>query len=91
MGQKQLLCVARALLRNTEIVILDEATSNVDKETDRLIQKALKTEFGSKTVITIAHRLLTIADYDKIIVMNAGRIVEEGHPFELIKQKGQFA
>lgn len=90
-GQKQLLCLARALLRNTEIVILDEATSNVDKETDRLIQKVLKKEFGKKTVITIAHRLLTIADYDQVVVMGAGRVLERGHPYELIKQKGHFA
>lgn len=75
-----MLCLARALLRNNRYLVLDEATSNVDMQTDQFIQKCIKTKFRDVTVITIAHRLNTIADYDKIIVMDRGRIVEIGHP-----------
>ncbi len=74
MGQKQLLCLGRALLRKNKILVLDEATSNVDMKTDEFIQNVLKEKFKDTTVITIAHRLNTIADYDKVIVMNRGRI-----------------
>ncbi len=84
MGQRQLVCLARAIIRNNKILILDEATSNVDMKTDDFIQKTLKTKFKNNTIITIAHRLNTIADYDKIIVMDKGRIVEKGRPFELL-------
>ena len=81
MGERQLLCLARAMLRNSKYLILDEATSNVDMETDRVIQKCIKKNFKEATVITIAHRLNTIADYDQLIVMNRGRIVESGSPW----------
>ena len=91
MGQKQLLCLARALLRNNKFLILDEATSNVDIETDYFIQKCIHTKFQNTTVITIAHRLNTIADYDKVIVMERGRIKEIGSPYELIQKNGLFA
>ena len=90
-GQKQLLCLARALLRNNKFLILDEATSNVDMETDSFIQKCIHTKFEGTTVITIAHRLNTIADYDKVIVMKKGRIEERGSPHELIEKRGLFA
>ena len=80
-GQKQLLCLARALLRKNNILILDEATSNVDMKTDDFIQSVLKNKFKDTTIITIAHRLNTIADYDSIIVMQRGRIVEIGSPY----------
>ena len=89
-GQKQLLCLARSLLRENKIVILDEATSNVDKVTDRFIQKVLREKLKDQTIITIAHRLLTIADYDKVIVMEKGLIKEVGHPYELYTKKGLF-
>jgi ATP-binding cassette, subfamily C (CFTR/MRP), member 4 len=89
-GQKQLLCLARALLRRNRFLVLDEATSNVDMKTDAFIQQVLRQKFTDTTVITIAHRLNTIADYDKIIVMDKGSVAEEGAPLELIKKQGIF-
>ena len=79
-GQKQLLCLARALLRRSKLLILDEATSNVDMETDNFIQDCIHRKFAATTVITIAHRLNTVAHYDRILVMSRGRIVEVGSP-----------
>ena len=90
MGQKQLLCLARALLRNNKFLVLDEATSNVDMETDRFIQECIRKRFTDTTVLTIAHRLNTIANYDKIIVMDKGQIVETGSPLKLIEREGIF-
>ena len=90
-GQKQLLCLARALLRNNKFLILDEATSSVDMETDKFIQECIERKFVGTTVITIAHRLNTIANYDKVMVMKRGRIEEIGTPHELIQQNGLFA
>ncbi|KAL4496445.1 hypothetical protein ABPG72_014675 [Tetrahymena utriculariae] len=83
-GQKQLVCLARALLKRNKILVLDEATANVDMETDNLIQKTIRTKFDDSTVLTIAHRLNTIADYDKIIVMNEGVLAEFDSPFKLL-------
>ena len=91
MGQRQLLCLARALLRNNKFLVLDEATSNVDMITDHFIQTCIKTKFTDTTVITIAHRLNTIADYDKVIVMDRGRIIESGSPYELLVKGGIFS
>ena len=81
MGQKQLICLARALLQRNKFLVLDEATSNVDMKTDAFIQKVIREKFKNTTVITIAHRLNTIADYDKVIVMRKGQIVETGSPW----------
>ena len=80
-GQRQLLCLARALLRRNKFLVLDEATSNVDMQTDSFIQKVIRENFVNTTVITIAHRLNTIADYDKVIVMSRGKIIELGSPW----------
>lgn len=90
MGQKQLLCLARALLRKNKFLVLDEATSNVDMKTDAFIQQVIKDRFRQTTVITVAHRLNTIADYDKVIAIHHGRIVEQGAPYELLQRKGLF-
>nr|XP_015925337.2 multidrug resistance-associated protein 1 isoform X1 [Parasteatoda tepidariorum] len=86
-GQKQLVCLARALLKKTKILILDEATASVDMETDNLIQNTIRTAFADYTVITIAHRINTVLDYDKIIVMENGMILEIGSPLQLQQNK----
>lgn len=84
-GQRQLCCLARALLRKTKILILDEATAAVDLETDDLIQATIRKEFGDCTVLTIAHRLNTILDSSRVIVLDAGKIVEFDTPENLLK------
>ncbi|XP_049501524.1 ATP-binding cassette sub-family C member 2 [Panthera uncia] len=89
-GQRQLLCLARALLRKSKILIMDEATAAVDIETDHLIQTTIQKEFSHCTTITIAHRLHTIMDSDKIMVLDNGKIVEYGTPNELLKNSGPF-
>lgn len=89
-GQRQLLCLARALLKKNKILVLDEATANVDHETDELIQKTIKTKFTNCTVLTIAHRLNTIIDMDKVMVLDAGRLVEYDEPYNLLKAEGFF-
>ncbi|KAH8319071.1 hypothetical protein KR067_006746 [Drosophila pandora] len=83
-GQRQLVCLARALLRKTKVLVLDEATAAVDLETDDLIQKTIRTEFKECTVLTIAHRLNTILDSDKVIVLDKGQITEFASPTELL-------
>ncbi|NXD40855.1 MRP1 protein, partial [Copsychus sechellarum] len=89
-GQKQLLCLARALLRKAKILILDEATAAVDAETDVQIQCMLRAELRGSTVLTIAHRLSTVLDCDRILVLENGRIAEFDTPEHLIAQKGLF-
>lgn len=84
-GQRQLLCLARALLKKNRILVCDEATANVDLETDELIQKTIKSKFQDCTVLTVAHRLNTIIDMDKILVMDAGQVVEFDEPHILLK------
>lgn len=90
-GQRQLISLARALLTPTNILVLDEATAAVDVETDALLQATLRTtEFSSRTIITIAHRINTILDSDRIVVLEAGRVREFDEPAKLIEQKGLF-
>ena len=90
-GQKQLICLARAILRHNQILIMDEATANVDKLTDSLIQQKIRERFLSCTVITIAHRLKTIIDYDQVMVMSRGTCVEFDTPKRLMdRENGEF-
>uniref|UniRef100_A0A8C1PD89 ATP-binding cassette, sub-family C (CFTR/MRP), member 2 n=1 Tax=Cyprinus carpio TaxID=7962 RepID=A0A8C1PD89_CYPCA len=90
-GQRQLLCLARALLRKSRILILDEATAAVDLETDDLIQNTIRTEFSHCTVLTIAHRLNTILDSSRVMVLDSGKIVEFDSPSVLLNNKqGHF-
>ncbi|KAL7841862.1 hypothetical protein SRHO_G00255530 [Serrasalmus rhombeus] len=89
-GQRQLLCLARALLRKSRILILDEATAAVDLETDNLIQTTIRREFAHCTVLTIAHRINTILDSSRVMVLDAGKIVEFDSPATLLQKQGQF-
>uniref|UniRef100_A0A8C0H6S6 ABC-type glutathione-S-conjugate transporter n=1 Tax=Chelonoidis abingdonii TaxID=106734 RepID=A0A8C0H6S6_CHEAB len=89
-GQKQLVCLARALLRKAQILVLDEATAAVDLETDLQIQSTIRTQFKEWTVLTIAHRINTILDYDRILVLENGQVAEFDSPEKLIAQKGLF-
>ena len=82
------LCFARALLQEARVFVLDEATSNLDGASDRALQALLRSEFSRYTVLTIAHRLHTVIDYDKILVMGGGRLVESGRPHELLATAG---
>lgn len=86
-GQRQLVCLARALLRKTKVLVLDEATAAVDLETDDLIQKTIRSQFKDCTVLTIAHRLNTILDSDKVIVLDRGEIIEFDSPSSLLEDK----
>jgi ATP-binding cassette subfamily C (CFTR/MRP) protein 1 len=86
-GQRQLICIGRALLRKPKILVMDEATASIDNETDSLIQEVVRSIFKKSTVLTIAHRLNTIIDSDRIMVLEAGKLGEMGSPKELLAKK----
>ena len=89
-GQRQLLAIARAFVANPRILILDEATSNVDTRTEKAIQDAMQEVMKGRTSIVIAHRLSTIRDADLIVVLDQGRIVEQGNHDELLARKQKY-
>merc|ERR1711881_127040 len=90
LGQRQLMALARALVRGSQIIVCDEATSSVDMETDAKIQDTIATGFKGKTLLCIAHRLKTIINYDRIVVMDQGTIAEVDTPIGLFDKKGIF-
>ena len=89
-GQKQLICIARIMLTKPPMLILDEATSNIDTRTELLIQNAFNTMMEGRTSFVVAHRLSTIVKSDLILVMNKGNIIEQGTHQELLNKKGFY-
>ena len=85
LGERQLLCLARACLRRSKLLLLDEATSAVDEALDAAVQRAIRRTFRDATVVCIAHRINTIADYDRVLVLDDGEVVEDGVPAVLAK------
>jgi len=90
-GERQLLTLAGALLSQPKLLVLDEATASIDYETDEFVQKLLRTRFNGCTILTVAHRLPTIMDYDLILVMDKGRLVEMDSPLALLDKDGMFS
>ncbi|WP_218280854.1 ATP-binding cassette domain-containing protein [Verrucomicrobium spinosum] len=89
-GQRQRVALARALLRETPVLLLDDALSAVDAETETNILQALRSRHGQRTTLVIAHRLSTLAHADRVIVLDKGRIIQEGQPEDLLKQEGLY-
>ena len=90
-GQQQRITIARAFLQDTDVLLFDEATSALDNESEKLVQKALDTIGGNKTVVAVAHRLSTIQNFDQIYVLHEGRLVEQGNHQQLIEKGGEYA
>jgi ABC-type multidrug transport system fused ATPase/permease subunit len=89
-GQQQLFCLTRALLSKSRVILLDEITSNVDAATETAMMKVIERRFADRTVLAIAHRLHTIRNFDKIVVLDKGKIIEVGSPEELLSQESAF-
>ena len=91
LGQRQLVCLARVLLTRPKILVMDEATSAVDIDTDQMVQESIRKEFQGSTLLVIAHKLSTVADFDQIVVLEEGRVAEIGAPKNLLEKGGAFA
>jgi ATP-binding cassette subfamily C (CFTR/MRP) protein 1 len=87
-GQMQLFCLARAMLRSSTILVLDEATSSVDAKTDEMMQRLIRRKFATHTIIAVAHRLETIMDFDRVAVLDGGRLLEFDNPYALLERDG---
>ncbi|GKT41589.1 ABC transporter gloK [Colletotrichum spaethianum] len=90
-GQKQLFCMARAILRNSRVLLLDEVTSSLDQATEQIVQELIRSEFQEWTVVVIAHRLKAVADFNKIVTLQDGQVAEFDHPKTLLEKGGVFA
>ena len=90
-GQRQLVAFARAFLADPAVLVLDEATSSLDIPSERLVQRALRTVLADRTAIIIAHRLSTVEIADRVLVLDQGRVVEDGSPTELLERRGRYA
>lgn len=89
-GQRQLLCIARAVLARKRIILIDEASSNIDERSERLIREVMREQFAHCTVITVAHRLGAIIDFDRVAVMRGGRLLEWDSPRALLARQSEF-
>jgi len=89
-GQKQLICVARAFIKKPKVLVMDEATANIDEKTDQMVQDLIKSEFKDTTVITIAHRLNTIIQYDNLIVLKEGKLEQYDNPLNLLNDENGY-
>eukprot|EP00415_Alexandrium_ostenfeldii_P003268 UN3268 len=87
-GQRKLACLARCMLRRPALLLLDEATSSIDPRTQEIINEVLCKDFASATIVSVAHRIETVEEYDLVVVLQEGRVVEQGHPSELASRKG---
>ncbi|MBA0806368.1 hypothetical protein Gohar_005822, partial [Gossypium harknessii] len=90
MGQRQLFCLGRALLRRSRVLVLDEATASIDNATDLILQKTIRTEFADCTVITVAHRIPTVMDCTMVLTISDGKLVEYDEPTKLIQREGSL-